>query len=87
MVLECKNIRKLVKMCLFANDAHHTVSRTIQTLVRVSITATGNTFSQKQPNDVSVVTWGTCLQQETGTVNTHGPKILQIYILTCFLYC
>jgi len=45
-------------------DPHHTVSRSIQTLVRVSITVTGNTFSQKQADCVSIVAWSTFLQRD-----------------------
>lgn len=42
---------------------HHTGSRAIQTEVRVAVAVTGNAFSKKQTDGISVVTWSTFLHQ------------------------
>lgn len=41
--------------------AVHTYARAIHTLIRVTVTVTGDTLPEKQPFSVSVVAWSTFL--------------------------
>lgn len=53
---------------------HHTDPRSIQTLVRVSVTATGNTLPQEQADGVSVVPRSTSLHTHITTFNLYPPS-------------